>query len=102
MNTHQVFRIASLLEGVSLLVVFGISTPLKHFGGVENAAQVTGMVHGILWLGYLLALMNVATERQWPWSKSVLYFFLASLPFGFFWIESRERREAQVQVALAE
>lgn len=91
MDTHRVFRIASLLEGISLLVVAGISSPLKHFGGMENAAQVTGMIHGILWLSFVVTLMNVASDHNWPWKRSVGYFFLASVPFGFAWIEYRER-----------
>ena len=95
MDTHRIYRYASFLEGLSLLVVAGVSTPMKHVWGVENAAQITGMIHGIFWLAYMLALMNVASDRNWPWSKAILYGVLASIPFGFVWIEARERKLAE-------
>ena len=77
-------RLAGFAEGVSFLVLVGIAMPLKYFAGQPIYVRVVGMIHGVLFLTYLLALFQAHTEHGWPAKRSFLLFVAALLPFGPF------------------
>jgi integral membrane protein len=43
------FRILSLIEGLSLLVLLFVAMPAKYHFGFNDAVSYTGMAHGLLW-----------------------------------------------------
>lgn len=87
------FRVVSLLEGLSYLVLFGIAMPLKYAGGNTVVVPRVGMIHGVLFIAFCMTLFAVATNRDWPWRRSASAMTAALLPFGAFWLERRLRRE---------
>jgi len=82
-------RALGIIEGISLLVLFFIAMPLKYGFGMPQAVSVVGMVHGILFLAFALAVLMVVLQRGWKlWLIPVLL-VLASLPFGSFWADAK-------------
>jgi integral membrane protein len=78
---------AGRLEAVSMLVLVGIAMPLKYGFDSPGAVRVVGMVHGVLFLAYALALYRAASEHGWPWKRTALGFVASFFPFGPFWFE---------------
>ena len=47
------FRIISLIEGLSFLVLLFIAMPLKYHWGHPEAVSMVGMTHGLLFIAYV-------------------------------------------------
>ena len=86
------FRFVSLAEGVSYLALLGVAMPLKYAAGMPMAVSVAGMVHGLLFVAFVMSLFAVATADQWRMKRSAIAMVAALLPFGAFWLERRLRR----------
>lgn len=85
------FRVVSLLEGVSYIVLLGVAMPLKYFAGNTTAVPLVGRVHGGLFVLFVIALASVAAANRWSRREVVTAFVAAMLPFGAFWLERRFR-----------
>ncbi len=91
----KLFRIISLAEGVSWLLLFFVAMPLKYGAGWTPGVFVMGRVHGALFVLFVLTLARAAIEADWS-ARQVARAFIASLiPFGAFWLERRLREEAR-------
>ncbi|MCF2502901.1 DUF3817 domain-containing protein [Dyadobacter sp. CY107] len=86
-------RIVAFLEGISYLVLLGIAMPLKYIAGLPQAVRVVGMAHGVLFVLFVVLLIQVATERSWSFKKSLLSFISSLVPFGTFYADAKWFRE---------
>jgi integral membrane protein len=95
-SSIQRLRIIGITEGISFLVLLGIAMPLKYFAGMASAVTAAGWIHGLLFMGFCVALTQAREEAKWgpAWSATVL--IAALLPFGPFLIDKRLRRESEV------
>ena len=59
--------------------------PLKYMMGMPKPNYIIGMLHGFLFLMYLVLLIQVSAEYKWPFKKIVLSFIASLLPFGTFY-----------------
>ncbi|SKB53698.1 DUF3817 domain-containing protein [Dyadobacter psychrophilus] len=82
-------RIVAFLEGISYLVLLGIAMPLKYIAGLPQAVRVVGMAHGVLFVLFVILLIQVATERSWSFKKSLLSFISSLVPFGTFYADAK-------------
>ncbi|MGB0788445.1 MAG: DUF3817 domain-containing protein, partial [Marinirhabdus sp.] len=48
----KTFRIISVLEAVSFLLLLGIAMPLKYIWGSPEMVRIVGAAHGVLFLAY--------------------------------------------------
>ncbi len=87
------FRAVALAEGISLLVLLGIAVPLKYLAGLPEAVSFVGPVHGVLFLLYVVAVIDVMSELHWGVARVLGALVAAVLPFGTFVLEARLRRE---------
>ena len=77
------------MEGVSYLLLFALSMPLKYWAGIREPNIYIGYAHGFLFLAYVLLATLLWRERNWS-NKVYFYLILASLlPFGTFYLDSR-------------
>ena len=86
-------RTIGIIEGVSFLVLLGIAMPLKHFADLPEAVRIVGWVHGILFIGFVVALMLARDAMHWSFRWTALVLLAALLPFGPFVIDGRLRKE---------
>jgi len=77
------FRVISFLEGISFILLLGIATPLKHFGNMPEATMVPGMIHGLLFVIYLISLIMAGIEMKWSFITYILLFLASIMPCGF-------------------
>ena len=90
-----VLRILSFSEGVSFLVLLYFAIYHKRILGDEDAIAVPGMVHGVLFLLFCLALGYVWIEKKWKFSKVLFAFVCSLIPFAPFYLERRLRKEQE-------
>lgn len=83
------FRILSLIEGLSLIVLLLIAMPAKYHFGYVDSIWMVGMVHGILWLVYFVMSLAVSHQQNW----SVMFWLVALIasvtPFGCFFLDRK-------------
>ena len=88
----RLFRVLSVLEGLSLITLLFIAMPAKYQFGHDFVWPV-GMAHGVLWLAYVamsLAVSHVLRWSVWAW---LLALVCSVLPFGFLLVDARLRRD---------
>ena len=50
-------RLASLLDGVSYIILLGIAMPLKYAADMPMVVRIVGSAHGFLWIALCLFLL---------------------------------------------
>ena len=76
-------RIVAFAEGCSFLLI-GLTMVLKYRYAMPKPNYVVGMAHGLLFIAYVLLVLQVAYLHKWKVMK-VFWALLASLiPFGTF------------------
>lgn len=87
------FRLVALLEGLSFLILLFIAMPLKYFWGFPLAVKYVGWIHGVLFMLYMVLLMQVWKQYQWKISKVAVAFTASLLPFGTFILDRKLKKE---------
>lgn len=88
----KTFRIVSILEGVSYLLLLFIATPIKYIVGNEAFVKMLGMPHGLLFLVYIVLAIMLRSELKWD-SKTFITVLAASIiPFGTFYVDKKYLR----------
>jgi len=77
--------ISSFFHKSIFILVALIFTVLGKFMANLKPNYFIGMLHGLLFLTYLVLLLQVATENKWSLKKIFLSFIAALLPFGTFY-----------------
>jgi integral membrane protein len=90
MDTKEIkrFRFFCVAEGLSWIALLAAMVVKYGFDRPE-AVRWPGMVHGLLFLGYLITALPLFTRLKW--STERIYGVLAAgfLPFGTFVLERR-------------
>ena len=89
-------RLVSAPEAVSFLLLI-VCSVLKRTTDF-NAVPVMGMVHGILFVLYVLFWLDAWNRTKWSFGRAALYFVLSVLPTGGFFAERKLKREADAAV----
>ena len=82
-------RLLSWVEGISFILLLGITMPLKYGLHIPEPNKVMGLLHGLLFVGYMLALLQATIENRWGFGVFVKGFVASIIPFGTFWAERR-------------
>lgn len=85
----KAFRIITLLEGFSLLVLLFLAMPLKYIWNLPQMVQVVGMVHGILFLLFVVLAIMVFYELKWSLKTFGIVMFASVIPFGAIYIDKK-------------
>ncbi|MBL1261732.1 MAG: DUF3817 domain-containing protein [Thiotrichaceae bacterium] len=89
----KVFRLISLIEGISLLVLLFIAMPLKYQFGISEAVWYAGITHGMLFLTYMVMSLVTSHQQQWPVIKWLLIFLAGIVPLGFVAVDKKLKKE---------
>ncbi|AEM81447.1 DUF3817 domain-containing protein [Streptomyces violaceusniger] len=92
-------RLVSAPEAVSFLLLL-ICSVLKRTSDF-NAVPVMGMVHGVLFILYVVFWADAWNRTKWKWQTAALYFVLSVLPTGGFFAERKLKRETEAGVIAA-
>lgn len=85
------FRIVSAIEGLSFLFLVFVAMPIKYIGENPYPVKVFGMVHGVLFIIFMLSLFETKIKNSWNTGFIFQLFVLSLIPFGAIFIEKRVR-----------
>ena len=93
------FRLVSITEGISFLILLGIAMPIKYICNIPEAVKYPGYAHGFLFILYLVLLIMTGIEKKWSFGTMILLFISSVLPFGFLFAERLFLRKQAVGTA---
>ncbi len=88
----NIFRIISILEGVSYLLLLFIATPIKYLQGNETYVKMLGMPHGLLFMLYIVLAIVIKKEMNWSNKTLGIVLLCSIIPFGTFYVDKKYLR----------
>lgn len=85
----KLFRATAILEGISYLLLFGFSMPLKYWADMLVPNKVVGQAHGSLFIAYTLLALAFCWKRKWGVKRFMVLFVASLLPFGTFYADKK-------------
>jgi len=90
MNTELTWlRRIGFVEGLSALSLFFVAMPLKYIWGNDALMAISGNLHGFLFVAYCIMVFVVGNKYKWQGSIYGLSIFMAIIPFGAFYWDSK-------------
>ncbi|AVR46303.1 hypothetical protein C7S20_14090 [Christiangramia fulva] len=83
------FKWISILEGISFLLLLGIAMPLKYILDMPQMVQQVGMIHGVLFIGYVLGGFLLKQPMNWNRRQVLTVLGCSLIPFGPFYVERK-------------
>lgn len=86
----KLFRLVSLSEGISYLLILSVTL------GIISRDYVfpLGVVHGVLFIAYMMLSLNVSHKQKWSVVIWLLVFFASIIPFAFIAVEFFLRKKS--------
>jgi integral membrane protein len=94
-NIVSILRFLTIAEAISYLLLLVVAMPLKYVWHLPIAVQITGPIHGILFLAFAYALCQAYLLAQWPLSRAILLFLASFIPIVPFFLDGRLRSWAE-------
>ncbi|MBL9155205.1 MAG: DUF3817 domain-containing protein [Verrucomicrobiales bacterium] len=88
-NPIDRLRLASILDGISYLILLGIAMPLKYLADMPLAVRIVGMAHGILFIALCWCLLTALLDRRLSFKWCVIVFLCALVPFAPFVLDRK-------------
>ncbi|GCL71464.1 DUF3817 domain-containing protein [Paenibacillus naphthalenovorans] len=86
-------RLAALYEGISYLVLLLIAMPLKYFADFPMAVRIVGVLHGLLFILFLIAVAQVMFVHRWSIMRGIGALIASLVPFGTFVLDVQLKRD---------
>jgi integral membrane protein len=96
LKTLLKFRVISISEGISLVVLLFMAMPLKWIFGMPEMVKYVGWIHGILFITYVLVLFPTSRSLQWTFRTTFLGLMASMLPFGPFIFDRKLKNEEKL------
>jgi len=92
MTTVKIFRWVAIAEGISFLILLGIAMPLKYLYNWPDAVKFFGMVHGILFVAFVILAFSSMSVMSKGFGWLLKAVILSMFPFGTFYLDREIRR----------
>lgn len=69
-------------EGISFLILLFVAMPMKYLADRPEMVRIVGMLHGLLFLLFLLGTLQAKIEYQWSGSRTGRVLLASVIPFG--------------------
>jgi integral membrane protein len=85
------FKKIALFEGISFLVLIFNMLVLKpnYFDTYKMILKPFGMLHGILFILYIIMAFLLKDERKWNLKEFSIIILASFIPFGTFWVDKK-------------
>ena len=84
-----ILRILSLLEGISIILLLGVTMPLSKIYNIKEPNFYMGLSHGLLFISYCIFVILVSIEKKWSTKTTILAGLASLFPFGTFIADSK-------------
>lgn len=89
------YRVMAWVTGVLLLVLVLVAMPMKYVGDDDRLVSVVGVLHGWLYMAYLVVAFLLAHRLRWSLGRTVLLLLAGTVPFMSFVAERAVLREVR-------
>lgn len=88
------YSISAWVTGIWLLILC-VRMVLEYIVGIEMPqwTRIIGQLHGLLYMVYLLATLNLGVKARWEPVKWITTALAGTVPFLSFVVEARRRKE---------
>jgi integral membrane protein len=86
------FRIAAMIVGVALLVLV-VAMVLRYGFDQRWAVSTWGPIHGLLYFGYFLIVLDLSFKARWTPVGTLLVILAGVVPVASFYAEKTVRRK---------
>lgn len=86
------YQVMSIVVGIMLLLLVGVAMPLQYIGHRPQMASVVSVLHGLLYIVYLLTAADLARRARFGIGQLVAMVCAGFLPFLAFYMEWRTTR----------
>ena len=74
-------------EGISYILLLGVAMPLKYYGGIPKTVSYTGMVHGVLFIAFMMLIIQALSNQLINRKQAFMLAFASILPLGTFFLD---------------
>jgi len=67
--------------------------PLKYAFQTPGPNKVLGMIHGLLFIIYVVLVIQMTIKYKWEIRKMILALVASIIPFGTFWADKKLFKE---------
>jgi integral membrane protein len=89
------YRVAAWVTGIGLLVLVFVAMPLKYFLGEPRLVAVVGMLHGFLYMAYIVCTLILAERTRWRPLEAVVILLAGTIPIASFVAERQVTRRVR-------
>ena len=89
------YRVAAWVTGIGLLVLVFIAMPLKYFFGEPRPVALVGMLHGFLYMAYIVCTLILAERCRWKPVFAVVILASGTIPVASFVAERKVTHKVQ-------
>ncbi|MDF3051138.1 MAG: rane protein [Pseudonocardia sp.] len=89
------YRVAAWVTGIGLLVLVFVAMPLKYFLGEPRPVAVVGMLHGFLYMAYIVCTLILAERTRWRPLEAVVILLAGTIPIASFVAERQVTRRVR-------
>ncbi|TKH41528.1 DUF3817 domain-containing protein [Paenibacillus sp. FSL R10-2782] len=96
-NAFKTFGVIGNIEAISYLLLVCIAMPLKYAAGMPQMVRWVGMIHGILFVTYVVAIVVMLILRKLSVLQGLVALIASLLPFGPFIFDRKVLKKAEVR-----
>ena len=85
----KLFRLITLLEGSSYLLLLFVAVPIKYLVGNESYVKLLGMPHGVLFIAYIVLSFVMQKKMNWNTTSFIIILLASIIPFGTFYVDKK-------------
>jgi integral membrane protein len=89
------YRVAAWVTGIGLLVLVFVAMPLKYFFGEPRPVALIGMLHGFLYMAYIVCTLILAERCRWRPLDAVVILLAGTIPIASFVAERQVTRRVR-------
>jgi integral membrane protein len=87
------FRVMAWLAGIGLLLLC-VSMFLRYALDIPR-------IHGFVYIGYLITVIDLATRMRWSWGRGIVIALAGTVPFLSFVAEHKVTLQTRAELAAA-
>ncbi len=92
-GTVQRYRVMAIATGIMALPLWFVDVPtgklFLDYPSFHDKVSWVGVVHGFLFMVYVLATLQLAVKARWNVKRTILYMLAGMVPFASFIAERR-------------
>ena len=87
--TLKTFRVISLLEALSFVILLLVAMPIKYILGNPELVRIVGMAHGILFVLYIIGALLFKKKLNWSNQILVVIILCSIIPLGPLYVDRK-------------